>query len=129
MIGKEITELLKANTDLTDIVPGVNIFPYIINEDTPLPTIIYTINGSAPDYNKTGYAGEMVRFTILCLSRDYGQLQDITNEVRAALEFKTASPRIINRIYLTGYDEAFNLSEEIYIARLNFETYINFYTT
>lgn len=129
MIGKEITELLKANTDLTDIVPGANIFPYIINEDTPLPTIIYTINGSAPDYNKTGYAGEMVRFTVLCLSRNYAQLQDIINEARAALEFKTGSGRIINKIYLTGCDESFNLSEEVYIAKLNFETYINFYTT
>lgn len=129
MIGKEITTLLKANSDLTDMVPGENIFPYIIDTNTPLPALIYNIDTVAPVYDKDGYSNEVVTFSIGVITNDYKQHQNIIKEVRACLEpFNGNHPTtgaITNKITLVGYSEAFVLSEEAFITRLNYSTQIN----
>jgi len=126
MIGKVITTLLKANTDLTDIVPGDRIFPYIMNEKTPLPGIIYTVEDIDPQYTKDGLHNDICSFTVASVSDNYNQLQDIVYQVREALETEqgTFSGVQIKRIIMTGQDEAFSIQENVFINRLRFSTSI-----
>lgn len=129
MIGKTIYTLLSGNTDLTTLVPLTSIFPYIINEDTPLPAIIYTINTLAPTYDKDGWTGDDYTFSVTTYSQDYSKLQDIVSEVRSSFELKkgtTASIRYL-KIYLEGQDEGFNVSENVFMNRLTFRVHINGY--
>jgi hypothetical protein len=126
MIGKVITTLLKANADLTDIVPGDRIFPYMLNESTPLPGIVYTIEDVTPQYTKDGLHNDVCSFTIVSVSDNYNQLQDIVYQVREAVETEQGEYDgvRITRIIMTGQDEAFSINENVFINRLRFSTSI-----
>jgi len=77
MIGKVITSLLKANTGLTDIVSETSIYPYVINEDTLLPVIVYTVDSLSTNYHKDGWNFDSITFSVISFSENYGTLQSI----------------------------------------------------
>lgn len=126
MIGKVITALLKANSDLTDIVPEDRIFPYIMNEATPLPGIIYTVEDISPQYTKDGLHNDVCSFSIASVSDNYNQLQNIVYHVRGAVETEQGDfdNVRITRIIMTGQDETFSINENVFINRLRFTTSI-----
>jgi len=107
MIGLYIAYLLKANTSLTALVPAGNIYPYICNENTKLPAIIYTIDSLIPEYTKDGWVHDVCAFSVESFSADYSNLQLISRQVRAALELKTGTYKgmTIWSILLVGQDE------------------------
>ena len=129
MIGKVIKSLLVSNIDLTALVPEDSIFPYVLNENTALPAIIYTINGLESDYTKDGWNWDDITFSVISLSDNYNTLQSIVYQVRTALELKYASVEgvTIEKIYLTGMDEGFNLVESVFMNRLTFTVKMNTY--
>ena len=43
MIGKTIKSILAGNGTLTALVAATKIFPYVVNEGTTMPAIVYTI--------------------------------------------------------------------------------------
>ncbi len=123
MIGKVIAKLLKEHSDLTDIVPDNRIYPYVMNEGTPLPAIIYTINSATPVYTKDGWVNDNVSFSVVAFSRSYNDLQDIAKEIRFALEMEQGTEGVtIHNIYVSGIDEGFNISEDVFLCRLTFTT-------
>lgn len=129
MIGKAIAHLLTSHTALTALVPVDNIYPYVINENTVLPAIIYTIDAVNTDYTKDGWAGDDVTFSVSSFSDDYARLQDIANEVRTALEWEygVVAGISLNKIRLQGLLEGFNISENVYVNRLTFNVIVNGY--
>jgi hypothetical protein len=118
MIGKEITALLKANSSLLALVPEGNIYPYVANEDTALPLLIYSIDSVNSEYTKDGWADDLIEFSVASYSEDYSSLQDIVSQVRLALEMKyiTDSKRII----MTRFLEGFNITENVFVNKLTF---------
>jgi len=119
MIGITIANLLKANEDLLELVNSDNIYPYVANENTPLPLIIYTINDLDPEYDKDGWLHDDCDFSVISYSEDYANLQLITVQVRKALELKNISGT--HRIILTGFAEGYNISEGVFRNELTFK--------
>jgi len=129
MIGKAIVSLLNANEDLLALVASANIYPYVINEDTALPAIVYTIDSLAPEYTKDGWIGDECVFSIVSFSDSFTSLQNIAMEVRKSLELESGVNAGITteRIYLTGQSEGYNISENVFLNRLTFSTIITGY--
>lgn len=130
MIGKLIASLLKANTSLTTLVPEVNMYPYIINENTTLPALIYTVDNMDAEYDKDGWVQDACTFSVVSFSDNYASLQDISRQVRLALELKNGTTNNINirNIYLTSQQEGYNINENVYLNKLTFDVEITSYS-
>jgi hypothetical protein len=128
MIGKTIKSLLSGDSTLTALV-GTKIFPYVMNEDTSLPAVVYSIDSLSPEYNKGGWALDSIDFTIHSFSDNYDELQSVIVAVRAALELKRtgAGTEDINRIYLTSQDEGFDNEAGAFFNKLTFRVITNSY--
>jgi len=126
MIGKVINSLLQANTSLIALVPTTSIYPYVLNENTPLPAIIYTIDSISAVYDKTGWVGDAYSFSVVSFSENYTLLQDIVSEVRSAIDLKdgTIEDIHIQRVELTGLSEGYNINENVYLNKLTFSTVV-----
>lgn len=122
MIGALIKHLLVENEDLTNLVGSGKIFPYIINKDTTLPTIVYMIEGVDPEYSKDGWVLDKVRFSVSAFSNDYAELQKILLQIRESLELKSGTIQsiIIRPIYMTGLTEGFNITEDTFMLKIDF---------
>jgi hypothetical protein len=125
MIGLSIAKLLKADSTLMGLVPAANIFPYVANENTQLPLIVYQIDGINVDYTKDGWAGDDVEFSVISFSEDYASLQAIVLAVRKALEMNTDTNT--DRITVTKFQEGFNISENVFMNKLSFKVGIDTY--
>jgi hypothetical protein len=119
MTGLTIAKLLKAHPGLVALVSAANIFPYVAQEETPLPLIIYTVDSVSPDYTKDGWAEDLVTFSVICLSDDYASLQSIAAEVRDALELQKDTNT--KTIRMTGQVEGYNLAENVFLNKQAFE--------
>jgi hypothetical protein len=126
MIGKVIASILKDDTALTALVSENSIFPYVMNENTPLPAIIYTIGNIEPIYDKDGWAIDDCSFTVTSFSENYSLLQDIAKAVRNALELKSGLYEgiTIGSIIMTGQAEGYNINEDVFLNRLAFSVNI-----
>jgi len=129
MIGKVIKSLLIANADLLALVPEASIFPYVLNENTALPAIIYTIDSADPEYTKDGWVHDIITFSVLSISKNFNTLQNLIIQVRLALELKEGDfgDITIEKIYVTGMNEKPNLFEDVYINTLNFKVLMKSY--
>ena len=125
MIGLTIAKLLKESGNLLALVSTDNIFPYVANENTQLPLIIYTVDSINPEYTKDGWCGDLINFSVISFSEDYAGLQAISTEVRKALEMQYDTDT--QRIYVTGMTEGFNISENIFLNKLTFKIEVNKY--
>lgn len=122
MIGELIVTLLKANANLLALVNANNIFPYVVNEKTKFPFIVYNIESLDPDYTKDGWAGDVCTFNVISVSDDYADLQAIVAQVREAIELENGDNT--QRIIMTGMAEGFNLNEEAFMNKLSFRVKI-----
>lgn len=123
MTGIIIADLLTKSEPLLALVPESSIFPYVADENTPLPLIIYTIDTVVPEYSKDGWIGDMVGFSVMSFSEDYAILQAIVLEVREALELEYDAKS--QRIILTGQQEVYNINEDVFMNRQSFSVLIN----
>jgi hypothetical protein len=123
MIGKVIRSLLDDSGALVALVPVANMYPYVMNENTAMPAIIYTIDSLETEYNKDGQVQDKYTFSVASFSKDYAALQTIVGLVRAALELKrgTVEGLTIQPIYLRGMQEAYSISEDVFVNRLTFD--------
>jgi hypothetical protein len=118
MIGLTVAKLLKQDSVLMGLVPAGNIFPYVANENIPLPLIIYYVDDIIPTYTKDGWANDEGEFSVSSYSENYSNLQDISKEVRNALEMKSDSGT--GRITMIGFQEGFSLTEMAFVTKLKF---------
>ena len=127
MIGKVISALLKANAPLLLLVPTGNIYPYVINENTTLPAIVYLIKA---EYTKDGWAGDDVTFSVISFEKDYAALQAIVTLVRTALELKSGTTASITywNILLESMMEGYNIDENVFLNKLTFSTRVESYS-
>ena len=65
MIGKTIKSILAANTTLTALIPALRMYPYVMNEDTTLPALVYTIDSVDPTYTKKEWVNDVIEFSAL----------------------------------------------------------------
>lgn len=107
MIGKVIYHLLTADAALIALVPATSIYPIAINEDTPLPAIVYKPGKTEPEYTKDMWMKDTVPFDVALFHNDYALGQDITTLIRRALELKrgTYHSITVNTIYCDGISE------------------------
>jgi hypothetical protein len=105
MIGKTIKAALVASQPLMALIPATRIFPYVANEDTVMPMIVYTIDSISPVYNKREWANDVIIFSVYSSAVDYTSLQSIVAAIRTALEGYNvgAGSQDINRIYLESF--------------------------
>ena len=129
MIGKVVKSLLDDSAALLVLVPVTNMYPYVINENTVMPAIIYTIDSFNVNYTKDGWAGDECAFSVVSISRDYANLQAIVTEVRNALEMErgTIEGITIQHIHMTGLAETYDNTADLYANRLSFNVYITGY--
>lgn len=129
MIAKTIKSLLYNDGTLTGLVPQDRIFPYVMNEDTLLPAVIYTIDSVSSYYTKGGWANDEVVFSIHSFAKDYSTLQSVVFAVRGALEFKRtgSGTQKINNIYLTAIGEGYDSSADGFYNKLTFKVITNKY--
>jgi hypothetical protein len=129
MIGKTIKSILTGDSTLIALVPAVRMFPYVMNEDTVLPAIVYTIDSVSPDYNKGGWALDEVMFSVFSFSKDYAQLQSIALAVRGALELSATGygTESIGNIYLIAVDEGYDQGADTFFNKQQFTVKTNSY--
>ena len=129
MIGVLITKLLNDSAALLALVDSTDIYPYIINEDTELPAMIYTIDGTEAEYSKDGWAYDTVSFSVSAFTNDYASLQAIVAEIRDALEWESGTYLTYTywNIMLTSLSEGYSISENVYMNKLSFEVKITTY--
>jgi hypothetical protein len=129
MIGKTIKAALVANAPLMALVPATKIFPYVANEDTSMPMIVYTIDSITPVYNKREWAFDDIVFSVYSSAIDYTSLQTIVSAIRTALEgYKTgAGTQDINRMYLVSFYENVIPDFTGFYNKLTFKVTINTY--
>jgi hypothetical protein len=122
MIGKVIRGLLDDNAALVALVPVANMFPYVMNENTALPAIVYTIDSLNAVYNKDGWVGDDCTFSVYSFSGNYSTLNSIATQVRAALEEKKGTTESITyeRIELSGMMEGYSVSDDTFLNKLTF---------
>jgi len=122
MIGKLIYSLLSDSAALTALVPTTKIFPYVLNENTDLPAIVYVIESIEPEYTKDGWALDSANFLVIAISTDYAGLQSIATEVRAALEMErgTVEGITIQHIHITNISEEYNSEVDVFVNRMSF---------
>ncbi len=122
MIGKVIYSLLSTNATLTALVPATKIFPYVLNENTDLPAIVYGISEVSPEYTKDGWAQDRIDFTVVSISPSYSDLQDISTAVRGALEMGvgTVGAITIQHIHMTGMSETFLQDVNVFTNEMSF---------
>jgi hypothetical protein len=118
MIGEIIVQLLTANADLLALVPAASIFPYVAEEKTDLPLLIYAVDNLDATYSKDGWVKDLITFHVMTFSETYDDLQAIVLQVRKALELKHTSAT--NRIIVTGMKEGFNLTEQVFLNNMDF---------
>jgi len=129
MIGKTIKSILTGDSTLIALVPAVRMFPYVMNEDTALPAIVFTIDSVSPVYNKGGWALDEVVFSVFSFSKDYAQLQSVALAVRDALELSTAGygTENIGNIYLIAVDEGYDQGADTFFNKQQFTVKTNSY--
>ena len=129
MIAKTIKSILASNVALTALVPAVRIYPYVMNEDTTLPAIIYTIDSLDATYTKSGWVNDDIAFSVHSFAKEFSSLQSIVSAVRTALEFVQtgAGTQDINRIYVSGMDEGYDNNADVFYNTLLFQVKINAY--
>lgn len=122
MLAKLITNILANDANLTSLIPSTSMYPYVMNSGTPLPGIVYTIDSIIPEYDKSGWADDQCIFSVVSFSDNYAILQSIVSAVRSALELKTGTYEniSIDKIYLTGRLEGYNINEDVYLSKLTF---------
>jgi hypothetical protein len=126
MIGKVVRSLLSGSGTLTALVPATKMFPYVMNEDTDLPAIVYTIDNIDPEYDKDGWTHDKCTFSVFSFSPDYAVLQDIVAAVRGALERQhgTVGDITIGWIYMRGQTEGYSPGDDIFLNKLTFDVNI-----
>lgn len=129
MIGKAIASILTSHASLTALVSANDMYPYVINENTDLPAIIYTIDSVVPEYDKDGWVGDDVTFSVTTFDDDYAVLQSIASQVRNALEWETGLVEgiTLGRIRQAGFLEGYNINENVYVNKLTFNVYVTGY--
>ena len=128
MIGKTIKSLLTADVTLAALV-STKIYPYVMNEDTDLPAVIYTIDSLQPVYTKSGWGYDDIGFSVYCFAKDYAVLQSVVSAARGALELKNTgySTQEINYIYMTGQEEGYDNGADAFYNKMNFSVILNTY--
>jgi len=124
IIGTTIIDLLTASAALIALVPATSIFPVVAEVDTHAPFLVYKYSVNDVDYNKDGWDKDDCSFGILVVSGDYGNLQSILVQVRAALEMKRITGT--QRIQVLNIEEPLWL-EDMYVQKINFSVTINKY--
>lgn len=128
MIGATIKSLLTGSNTLANLI-STRIFPYVMNEETALPAVVYTIDSLDANYNKGGWANDDISFSVFSFSKDYTELQSVVSAVRNALELKKtgSGSQHIEHIYLTGINEGYDPGADGFFSRLSFNVKINTY--
>jgi hypothetical protein len=129
MIGKTINSILTSNAPLLALVPATKMFPYVMNENTTVPALVYTIDSVLPSYNKGGWANDVITFSIHSFTKDYSVLQSIVSAIRTAFELNKAGSgtQSINFIYLDSFEEGYDQSAGVFYNKLSFIVTINTY--
>ncbi len=123
MIGKGIANILENYSDLTDLV-GTKIFPILAKQGTNLPVVEYTIDTITPEYSKGEWMCDEVDFSILCTALSYKLATELCGEVRNAMELAAGEKNGITmqKVYMDGYTEDYDLDGSSYIINLRFRT-------
>lgn len=76
---------LAANGELANLV-GTRIYPGSLEQDSPLPALVYSKVSGIPEYAHDGASGAVEsRIQISCLGADYGTTKLVSRAVKRAL--------------------------------------------
>lgn len=133
LVGKYLYSILSANTEVTTLVDPDKILPLLAMGqedngefiDIKFPFITYTREDITPVYTKDMLTDNLVKFTIMCVDKDYINCLDVANAVRHALECKRYSDENIKifTIKLDSIQE--DLIENAYVQTLHFSFSVN----
>jgi hypothetical protein len=129
MIGKTIKSILYNSGTLTSLVPTTKIFPYVMDEGTQMPFVVYTIDSVDPDNSKGGWASDEVTFSVMSFATTYPLLQPIVSAIRGAFQGTRVNVGTEQggRIDMSGFDEGFILETNAFFNKLTFKVIINKY--
>lgn len=128
LVGKYLYSILSQDVEVTALVDSNKILPLLaIGQedngefvDIKFPFITYTREDITPVYTKDMLTDNIVKFTILCVDKDYINSLNVANAVRHALECKRYSDENIKifSIKLESIQE--DLIENAYVQTLHF---------
>ena len=129
-LGKAINSILRNTAGVSNYV-GSRIFPQKIPFGETIPAITYFIIDSTPNNTKNGVSTyDYIRCQITAFGTTYAQAQDLSTEVRAALDYKsqTVEGVQIDKCFFEDandvYDDSFG-DDGIHYVAMDFRFNIN----
>lgn len=121
--GKAIFQILNLDEDVAALVDG-RIFPELAAQDAATPYVTYHIRNVEPEDTKSGTSTlDVVTFDLYCVGPDYGELQDVAEACRTAIDRQAGnfnSTAIQSARYMDE-DCDFDQGSRDYIATQTFE--------
>ena len=89
-VGLALHSLLTGDTDVNTAVSG-RVYPELAPEGTSMPYLVYSVVSNTPSDAKDGTPIDEAQVEIFSVASTYGSSNDLADEVRAALDRKSAS--------------------------------------
>lgn len=126
MIGKAINELLSNASSVTAII-GTKFFPVNAPQQETNPFLVYGITDTDNTSSKDKTIMDAVQVEIHCYSKTYIMAQEISYQVRLALEKKKGvfAGIGISDIEFDNYKDAYDNKSERFVGELTFKIYVN----
>ncbi len=126
LIGQHIKTVLSADP-LVRSALGDRVYPVVVTQSTPkFPLVVYSNNGTNPDYSKDGCLEDTVTVTVLLLHVEYDKGIRLMNHIRYLFEDVKAkyTEFEVTSCELTGTAEDFDvdLSKYVFSINLTFKT-------
>lgn len=91
-IEEGVRSILLANSGVTDLI-STRVFPWLRQQGTSLPAVVYTLDNTEPQQSLGGYDGlTRASLTINSIADRYGDAKSLASAVRTALNGYTGTP-------------------------------------
>jgi hypothetical protein len=126
MIGKAINELLTNAASVTAII-GTKFFPVNAPQQESNPFLVYGVTDTMNTNTKEETIMDAVQVQIHCYAKTYIIAQEISHQVRLALEKKKGvfAGIGISDIEFDNFKDAYDNKNERFVGELTFKFYVN----
>lgn len=121
LIGQHIKSVLSSDPTVVGQL-GDRVYPVVLTESTPkFPLVVYTNNGTNPDYSKDGCLEDNVVVTIILLHKEYDKGLRLMNHIRYLFEDVKAkyTDFQVTSCQLSGSAEDYDVELAKYVFSIN----------
>jgi hypothetical protein len=129
-VGLALHSLLTGDTDVNTAVSG-RVYPELAPEGASMPYLVYSVVNNTPSDAKDGTPIDEAQIEIFSVASTYGSANDLADDVRAALDRKTASVSVdegdikVQSIHYTNEVTEVSADRKTYVSIQDYTVRIN----